>query len=84
MSGATIYVSAEDLDALQEANGILYTLFEATDGEASSLNLARDGLRRVIEKTQKAARAAGGRCLVRTALRYAETVEAEDRAPDGL
>ncbi len=27
MSGATIYVSAEDLDALQEADGILYALF---------------------------------------------------------
>jgi len=84
VSGATIYVSAEDLDALQEADGILYALFEATDGEATSLNLARDGLRRVIEKTQKATRAAGGRRLVRTALRYAETFEGEDRAPDGL
>ena len=84
MSGATIYVSAEDLDALQETDGILYALFESTDGEAASLKLARDGLRRVIEKTQKAARAAGGRRLVRTALRYAETLEGEDRAPDGL
>lgn len=84
MSGATIYVSAEDLDALQEADGILYALFEATDGEAASLKLARDGLRRVIEKTQKAARAAGGRRLVRTALRYTKTLQGEDRAPDGL
>lgn len=84
MSGATIYVSAEDLDALQEADGILYALFEATDGEATSLNLARDGLRRVIEKTRKATRAAGGRRLVRTALRYAEIFEGDDRAPDGL
>lgn len=84
MSGATIYVSAEDLDALQAADGILYALFEATDGEATSLTLARDGLRRVIEKTQKATRAAGGRRLVRTALRYAETLEGGDRDPDGL
>jgi len=74
MSSGTIYVSAEELDALHEADGILYALFEATDGEATSLKLARDGLRSVIKKTQKAARAAGIRRLVRTALRHAETL----------
>lgn len=74
-------MSAEDLDALQEADGILYALFEATDGEATSLNLARNGLRRVIEKTHKATRAIGSHRLIRTALRYAETLEGDDRAP---
>lgn len=69
MSGGTIYVSAEELDGLQEADGILYALFDAANGEATSLKLARDGLHSVVKKTQKAARAAGTRRLVRTALR---------------
>jgi hypothetical protein len=84
MSGGTIYVSAEELDALHEADSILYALFEAADGEATGLKFARDGLRSVIEKTQKAAHAAGTRRLVRTALRYAETLEGGDRDPGGL
>lgn len=72
MKGSSVYVTAQELEALHDVTGYLSAILEATSGDATHLIAAKAGLHSVIEKAQKSKRAAARRSTIQAALRTAE------------
>ncbi|RMN21132.1 hypothetical protein ALQ64_02829 [Pseudomonas cannabina] len=71
MKGSSVYITAHELEALNDVTGYLSAILEASDG-ATHLIAAKAGLHSVIEKAQKSMRSAARRSTIRAALRAAE------------
>lgn len=72
--GASIYVTAAEVEALGDAWGILTALHEASDGGAE-LEAALSAVRSVVQKSWKAQGASKRRAVVRAALRVAAELD---------
>lgn len=72
--GASVYLSAQELDALHTANDHLMGLLDSASDEAAIADLigAKTGLHRIIEKARKSRRAAKSRTTLKAALQSAE------------
>ena len=70
--GASVYVSAAELEALANAAGLLSSLLEAASNPGPELPAALRAVYSVLVKAGKAKRGARKRGLVRQALRAAE------------
>ena len=53
MKGSSVYVSAQELEALQDATSYLSAILEASSGDAKNLIAAKAALHSIIEKAQK-------------------------------
>lgn len=71
MTGSSIYISAQELEALNDVTGYLSALLEASDN-AAHLIAAKAGLHSVIEKAEKSRRSTARRSTIKAALRAAE------------
>lgn len=74
MKGSSVYVTAQELEALHDITGYLSAIVEATSGDATHLIAAKAGLHSVIEKAEKSRRRATGRATIKAALRVAENI----------
>jgi hypothetical protein len=72
MKGSSVYVSAQELEALHNAASYLGAIFEASSGDDKNLIAAKAGLHSIIEKAQKSGRSTTRRATFKAALRAAE------------
>lgn len=72
MKGSSVYVSAQELEALHDAASYLSAILEASSGDAANLIAAKAGLHSIIEKAQKSSRSTTRRTTLKAALRAAE------------
>lgn len=72
MKGSSVYVSAQELEALHDAASYLSAILEASSGDAANLIAAKAGLHSIIEKAQKSSRSTTRRTTLKTALQAAE------------
>ncbi|HCH7474712.1 TPA: hypothetical protein NQI75_005369 [Pseudomonas aeruginosa] len=70
-TGASIYISEAELEALYDAQSYLSALLEGAN-EADHLVKTKAGLASIEEKVSKARKSAGKRSLVNAALRAAQ------------
>ena len=71
MKGSSVYITAQELEALHDVTSYLSAIIEAADN-AAHLIAAKTGLHSVIDKAEKSKRAAARRSMIKTALRVAE------------
>ncbi|MBX8493129.1 hypothetical protein K5D42_24990 [Pseudomonas cichorii] len=71
MKGSSVYITAQELEALNDVTGYLSAILEGAD-DATHLIAAKAGLHSVIEKAQKSMRSAARRSTIKAALRSAE------------
>lgn len=76
-SGVNIYLSAEDLEALNHAHDHLYTLSEGVSAEVPELSLALAGVHRMLEKASKAQKSKAKKQVITQALKLADEILAE-------
>ncbi|KPB36954.1 hypothetical protein PsaNZ64_00375 [Pseudomonas syringae pv. actinidiae] len=74
MKGSSVYVSAQELEALHDAASYLSAILEASSGDAANLIAAKAGLHSIIDKAQRGSRAFARRATVNAALRAAENI----------
>ena len=72
MKGSSVYITAQELEALHDATSYLSAILEAASGDATHLIATKTGLHSLIEKAQKASRSAARRTTLKAALRAAE------------
>lgn len=72
MKGSSVYVTAQELEALHDITGYLSAIVEATSGDATHLIAAKAGLHSVIEKAEKSRRRAARSDTIKAVLRDAE------------
>lgn len=72
MKGSSVYVSAQELEALHDAASYLSAILEASSGDAEIIIAAKAGLHSIIEKVQKSSRSTTRRTTLKAALRAAE------------
>lgn len=75
--GASVYISAAELDALGNAACLLSAFYEASDGNGYELLEAKNALYSVLQKAGKAQGRTSKKDLVNRALRVADEILAE-------
>jgi len=75
--GASIYVSAAELEALGDAAGLLTAQLEAASDPSPEFMAAHRAVYSVLDKARKARRRTAGKSLVREALLVADAILAE-------
>lgn len=73
--GVSVYLSAKELEAVEEADQYLMGLYESAGDETAMADLVntRNALRSIIEKAQKATRSTARREKIKAALRIAKS-----------
>ena len=74
MKGSSVYVTAQELEALHDATSYLSAILEASSGDAAHLMPAKAGLHTVIGKAEKSKRTMTRRSTIKAALRAAENI----------
>ena len=72
MKGSSVYITAQELEALNDVTGYLSAILEAASDDATHLIAAKAGLHSVIEKAEKSRRATTRRNTIKAALRAAD------------
>lgn len=74
MKGSSVYITAQELEALQDAASYLSAILEASSGDAANLIAAKTDLHSIIDKAQKGSRVVARRATLKAALRAAENI----------
>ncbi|MFJ7794684.1 hypothetical protein [Pseudomonas sp. NPDC096950] len=77
MKGSSIYLSANEVEALHAAASYLGQLIESSSGEVPDLFSAKEGLHTIIDKADKARQATGRRARVKKALKELSAQESK-------
>ena len=75
--GASVYVTAAELEALGEAAGLLTAQLEAASDPSPEFLAAHRAVYSVLDKARKSRRRTAGKAVVRDALRAADVILAE-------
>lgn len=76
--GVTLYLTATEVRALNDAGGYLSSLLEATSTPSPDLSSAHEGLHNIAAKAQKARESHKRRTVLSKALKLADEILAQD------